>query len=136
MKKQIILQLSIVILLSPFITYASTDNVEKDSKQIKYSTCKKDAQVKRKKTMLPALREYLIGSELVTENTKKEFDKIRWYMNSTYGKAEKKIFEKREKEMVLVNDKINKSRRMAQATWRAEDSLCDFFYNRASTTPE
>jgi hypothetical protein len=36
--------------------------------------------------------------------------------------------------MVAVNEKITQARLSAQTTWKAEDSLCDFYNSKATTT--
>lgn len=99
-----------------------------------YTQCKQRAVTHREATMRPALREYVASSSEITNNAKKNFMKVSWYMDSSYRINAKKIQTQKKQAMVPVTAKINKTRVIAENTWRAEDSLCEILYNTASTT--
>lgn len=139
MKIKIFIYISSVIISSIFFVNA-LENKNLPSKQKinieNYTICKKSALKKRDKTMIPALKEYVSSSDTITKKTVDDFDKIKWYIGSSYRSESKRIQDERNKEMTQINKKITDTRLSAQATWKAEDSLCDYLYNKASTTSQ
>lgn len=131
MNKKIFFLLSSVLFSSLYFTYAiETKNNEN------YITCKKNAATHREQTMLPALKEYVKSSKIITDKAKHNFEKVSWYIDSSYRVNSKKIQDEKKQAMIPVTEKITKVRALAQNTWKAEDSLCEFLYNKASTTPK
>ena len=100
-----------------------------------YTICKKNAPTHREQTMLPALKEYVESSQAITDKAKHNFEKVSWYIDTSYRINSKKIQDEKKQAMIPVKEKINKVRILAQNTWKAEDSLCEFLYNKATTIP-
>ena len=134
MKIKILLYISIITLVYPSITNASINKVLKAENKDAYLLCKKSALTHKEKSMESALKEYVKSSEKITNKAKNEFDKISWYIDSSYRIHSQKIQNDKKQAMIPVNRKITDMRASAINTWKAEDSLCEHFYNNATTT--
>lgn len=115
------------LLLCPIITNAETSTTT-PTREENYQICKKNAFAKKEKTMAPVLKAYAASSEAINEQAKADFDSIKWYMETTYAAESKKIEEKRNQSMTTTNNKVARTRLIAQATWKAEDALCEFTF--------
>ncbi|MBP6948872.1 MAG: hypothetical protein KBC41_03030 [Candidatus Pacebacteria bacterium] len=95
-------------------------------KQDTYNACKKSALDRREVLMTPARKEYVLSSQTITDKAKKDFDKIKWYIPSSYMPHAKKIQDEKNQAMLSIQEKIAKVRSVAFSTWKAENALCDF----------
>lgn len=98
-----------------------------------YDGCKKKALAHREKTMSPARLQYLKESYIITENAKTSFEKISWYINTSYRTNSKKILDQKKKEMLSLQAKIGATRKSAATTYQAELALCDLNYAKLVT---
>jgi ABC-type uncharacterized transport system substrate-binding protein len=94
--------------------------------QEEYLVCKQAALTKRENTMRPALAKYVEETTRITDTTKEKLDTIKWYIDSSYKKSSEKILKEAEAKMIPVNTAVARTRFAAQATWKAEDALCEF----------
>ena len=76
-----------LIISSTFFVNAKENNNEL------YTTCKKAALIRREQTMIPALKEYVESSQIITNKAKNEFEKVSWYIDTSYRVHSKKIQE-------------------------------------------
>jgi hypothetical protein len=130
MKKAFIYSL-FVLIFSPLIASAETST---SAREINYQLCKKNSSEKKERTMAPVLKAYAASSEMINEKTKNDFDSIKWYMESAYAAESKKIEEKRNRSMESLSNKVARTRLIAQATWKAEDALCEFTFASTKDT--
>jgi hypothetical protein len=96
--------------------------------------CKNAAFLKRNKTIQSALKEYVTASQNITEQAKNAFQKISWYVSSSYKTETKKIQEEKKSAMKPVTIKVNSNRKAAILTYEAEAALCDKIYGTISTS--
>jgi hypothetical protein len=96
--------------------------------------CKKTALLKRDKVIKSALKEYVAASQNVTNQAKAAFQKISWYVSSSYKAETKKIQEEKKLAMKPVTIKVNANRKAALLTYEAEVALCDKVHGTASTS--
>lgn len=146
MKKQILPYLCLSLILTPFFAFAETLPVKHISgipfnapsmqKSFSFEDCKETALFHKEKIMAPALRTYVQESEAVTESAKSSFEKISWYINSSYQSNSRKILNEKNTAMVPVKAKVSLARNSAMTTYQAEISLCNLSYQQASTTPK
>lgn len=120
---------SILIILACAPLYVTAQTSASSSKETVLTLCKKEALLKREKTMAPALKAYVASSNALNERTKHDLDAITWYIDSRYTRELKKIEGNRDRAMLQINNKISQARLSAQATWKAEDALCEFTYS-------
>ena len=133
MKRKLLLSISFTILLSPFITQASSvtqaQAVEQENQM--YLSCKQAALSHKDQTMLPALKEYVAYTEAVVAQEKNDQARVQWFSNSSYQNEINNIEYKKSQTMIPINQKIAQIRNEAKERWRAEDALCDYFHNKA-----
>lgn len=137
--KKLLLSFSIFLFITPFFVQAennSQNTMQASSTPSIYAICKKNALMKREKTMTPARKTYVASTTAIKNQALREFDLIRWYNRGSYRTNYKKIQENYERAMIPVNENIEQVRKLAQTTWKAEDALCDFMQAKASTTPK
>ena len=128
MMKKIYFYSLICFIFSPLFASAKTTVEAPQEREVTYQPCKKAAIAKKEKTMSPVLKAYVASSEAINEQTKRDYDSIKWYMETTYDSEAKKIEERRSESMSAINAKVTKARLIAQTTWKAEDALCEFAY--------
>lgn len=135
MRIKIFLTFFFTVLLSTFFVEASTStslNTTTNKNTESYNNCKNSALLKKRESLLPSLKEYVSASESINNQTKSEFKKINWYIDSSYTIHAKEIQNKRDQSMIPVNEKIKNARLIVQNTWKAEDSLCEFYKTKAN----
>jgi hypothetical protein len=142
MKLPFMLSLALSLTIMPMLvlaenatTTAASQNTTTTLKAGELLTqCKKAALLKRDKTVKLALKEYVTASQNVTNQAKAAFQKISWYVSSSYRAETKKIQEEKKKAMTPVTIKVNANRRAALLTYEAEAALCDKVYGITSTS--
>lgn len=132
--KKIIKLLFVSTIIFPLFAHA--ENIQTTASTTVNATifCKKEALIRRETTMRPVLRAYQAKSQEITDKEKNQLEGIKWYIGSNYETESKKIKEQRDLAMEPLLQKVAEKRRIAQATWRAEESLCDFNATKKATT--
>ncbi len=100
------------------------------AKEIDYQVCIKKAEEKRIKRMTPAIKAYSYTSQKITNETKTKLDAIIWRTDSTYTTESKIILDEQIAKTGEATKKINKVRKEADTTLKAEKALCDFVNNK------
>ena len=123
--------LCVGVLMAPFLVSAETKDIkavmmsEHASMQPVYETCKKTALLHKERIMRPALKEYRQESDQITTTAKNSFEKISWYINTSYKANSRRILDEKENAMRALSAKIANARKTAHATYQAEIALCE-----------
>lgn len=138
--KKIFPYLCVGLILTPFLVSAETNNTKAITLSVQapilpaYETCKKTALLHKERIMKPALKEYREGSNEITNRAKSSFEKISWYINTSYKINSQKILNDKQDAMRAVSAKIANARKTAQSTYQAEIALCEL--SNPETTKE
>lgn len=122
---------SLVTLLFTSQVFAETATTTTNSE---YQTCVHSAEARRDLRMKPAQKAYAASNAKINEEAQKSFTKIMWLTDSVYTREYNKILSKKEEEVKVIMQKINKARTEADATKKAELALCDRILANASST--
>lgn len=125
MKKVFILIITIPLGLS--LVYGETPSTRD------YVTCQKEALSKREAFLTSARGEYLKRSTSITEQTKQSFEKIGWYVNTSYRLHAKKILNDKKQELDTLHNEMKQARLSIQETYKAEEALCKLNFPEGSS---
>lgn len=139
MKSKFLISLYITVLVSPIAVGAKitpTQATSTNSSQIvnELQSCKEKALHKKEKYLASAKHDLTSKLNTITEKYTKNQQKANWFIRSSFLSESKKIVSELSKETATVTNSYKKSVNSSYMTWKAEDSLCDHLYGKATTT--
>jgi hypothetical protein len=132
MKKSFLLYIFTLALFVPLTTQAGT--AKKASPKIAdyeaYTGCQRKALAHKEATVAPALQKYVRESAAITTRAKTSFEKISWYIDTSYRENSKKIISEKKLAEDRAGKKVDEVRKGATTTFQVESALCDTLYKK------
>lgn len=121
----------IISFLIPSFVFAQKEDKGTTTPQMsKYLACKKSAQTKKEKLLNDFRRSYVEESNTITNEAKISLEIVKWRVRSSFRAESRKILDEQKSKLDALADKTARMKRGVEETWKAEDALCTFTYER------